>query len=86
MKKPTPGFAHHHQILAMIDGYDPRRGNKISGHRGYFLKGYGAIMNMALLNYGMQFLMKRQYTPLHTPFFMKKNIMAETCQLNDFDE
>lgn len=49
----TPGFAHHHQVLAMIDGYDPKRGSKVSGHRGYFLKGWGAILNMALVNYGL---------------------------------
>ena len=30
--------------------------------------------------------MKKKYTVLHTPFFMKQNIMAETCQLGDFDE
>lgn len=22
----TPGKCHHHEILAMIDGYDPKRG------------------------------------------------------------
>jgi len=82
----TPGLAHHHEILAMIDGYDPRRGSKIAGHRGFFLKGMGALLNMALVNYGMHFLMKKSYTPMHTPFFMKKSIMAETCQLSDFDE
>jgi len=82
----TIGAAHHHEILTMIDGFDPRRGSKLSGHRGYFLKGMGAILNMALINYGTQFLMKRKYTPLQTPFFMKKSIMAETCQLSDFDE
>jgi len=53
---------------------------------GYFLKGYGTMLNMALVQYGMQFLFKRGYTPMQTPFFMKKEIMAETCQLSDFDE
>ena len=76
----------HHQLLAMIDGFDAARGQKIAGHRGYFLKGMGALLNMALINYGMHFLTKRRYTILHTPFFMKRSIMAETCQLSDFDE
>jgi len=82
----TKGRAHHHEVLAMIDGYDPKRGQKIAGHRGFFLKGMGALLNMALVNYGMSFLNKKGYTPMHTPFFMKKSIMAETCQLSDFDE
>jgi len=29
----------------MIDGYDPKRGRKIAGHRGYFLKNYGVLLN-----------------------------------------
>jgi seryl-tRNA synthetase len=82
----TKGRAHHHEVLAMIDGYDPKRGQKIAGHRGYFLKGMGAMLNMALVNYGMQFLNKKGYTVIQTPFFMKKSIMAETCQLSDFDD
>lgn len=78
-------FAHHH-LLAMIDGFDAPRGQKIAGHRGYFLKGMGVMLNMALINYGLQFLNARKYTILQTPLFMKKKIMAETCQLSDFDE
>lgn len=82
----TPGRCHHHEILAMIDGYDPKRGAKVAGHRGYYLKGPGALLNLALINYGMQFLTKKGYTPMQTPFFMKKSLMAETCQLSDFDD
>ena len=63
----------------MIDGYDPKRGNKIAGHRGYFLKGYGTLLNMALVSYGINFLMERKFTPMQTPYFMKKSIMAKTA-------
>lgn len=82
----TIGHAHHNEILAMIDGYDPKRGAKVSGHRGYFLKNMGVMLNMALVNYGLNFLTQRGYTAIQTPYFMKKNVMAETCQLSDFDE
>jgi seryl-tRNA synthetase len=41
----TLGHCHHHELLAMIDGYDPKRGSKIAGHRGYFLKGAGYLLN-----------------------------------------
>jgi len=82
----TYGACHHHELLAMIDGYEPKRGRKVAGHRGYFLKGYGALLNMALIQYGLQFLFKRKYTPIQPPFFMKKSVMAETAQLADFDD
>lgn len=63
----------------MLEGFDPVRGSKVAGHRGYFLKGVGAMLNMALINYGMQFLNKRKYEVIHTPFFMKQSILSQTC-------
>jgi len=86
----------------MIDGYDPHRGcplplcmsviftlpsgQKVAGHRGYFLKGIGARLNLAIISYGTDFLSKRGYTALQTPFFMNKEAMAKTAQLSQFDE
>ncbi|KAL6044637.1 Cytosolic seryl-tRNA synthetase [Balamuthia mandrillaris] len=81
-----PDALHHHELLAMIDGYSPERGVKVAGHRGYFLKGLAARLNMALITYSQDFLMKRGYTLLQTPFFMNKPSMAKTAQLTQFDE
>lgn len=77
---------HHHELLWMIDGYDPDRGVKVAGHRAYFLKGIGVRLNQALIAYGTDFLMKKGYTALATPFFMNKEVMARTAQLEEFDE
>lgn len=82
----TPGRGHHHEVLHWIGGYDRERGTKISGQRGYFLTGYGVILNQALLQYGLHFLMKRGYTPVQPPYFMKQEVMGATCQLSDFDD
>jgi len=70
----------------MIDGYEPERGVSVAGHRGYFLKGVGLLLNQALINYGLTFLMNREYTPLQPPYFMNKEAMAGIAQLEDFDE
>jgi seryl-tRNA synthetase len=72
--------------LTRLDGYDPERGVKVVGHRGYFLKKWGVFLNQALINYGLEFLDQRGYTPLQTPQFMLKDYMAKTAQLEDFDE
>ena len=77
---------HHHELLYMIGGYEPERGAKVAGHRGYFLTGPGVILNMALQNYGVQFLLKRKYKPVYPPFFMRKSVMQKTAQLSEFDE
>ncbi|KAK8017610.1 Seryl-tRNA synthetase [Apiospora rasikravindrae] len=76
----------HHEVLTRLDGYDPDRGVKVVGHRGYFLKQWGVFLNQALINYGLEFLMKKGYTPLQTPQFMLKDYMAKTAQLEQFDE
>ena len=73
-------------MLQALGGYDPERGQKVAGHRGYFLKGVGVLLNNALINYGITFLAKRGYDLVQPPFFLKKEIMAETCQLSDFDD
>lgn len=57
-----------------------------AGSRGYFLKGAGVLLNQALVSYALQFAYTRGSTPLQTPFFMRKERMAECAQLSQFDE
>lgn len=76
----------HHEVLLRIDGYDQARGTKVAGHRGYCLTGYGVFLNLALINYGLEFLWGKQYTPNQPPQFMLRKYMAKTAQLEQFDE
>jgi len=39
-------------------------GSEVAGHSGFFFKGIGVQLNLALINYGIQFLISRGYTPL----------------------
>jgi seryl-tRNA synthetase len=41
---------------------------------------------LALINYAIGFLVAKGYNPVQTPFFMKKECMAECAQLAQFDE
>lgn len=41
----TLGRLHHHDIMQCLDIVDLERGQKIAGHRGYFLKGDGVLLN-----------------------------------------
>ena len=76
----------HHEVLTKINGYDPERGVKIVGHRGYCLLGFGLFLNQALINYGLEFLHERGYKPNQPPYFMLREKMAKTAQLEDFDD
>jgi seryl-tRNA synthetase len=80
------GTLNHHDLLWRIGGYEPERGSGVAGHRGYFLKDVGVLLNQAFINYSVSFLRKRQYSILQPPYMMKKEIMAGIAQLAQFDE
>lgn len=50
-----------------LDIIDVERGVKVTGNRGYYLKGLGAQLEIALMSYGLDFLRKRGFTQFMTP-------------------
>ncbi|KEF61643.1 seryl-tRNA synthetase [Exophiala aquamarina CBS 119918] len=76
----------HHEVMTRAEVYDGERGVKLVGHRGYFLRKWGVLLNQALINYGLHFLYAKGYDPIQPPFFMKAEYMAKTAQLEQFDE
>jgi len=76
----------HHEVLLRLDAMDLDRGAKIAGHRGYYLTGDGVDLNQALISYGLDFLRGKGYKKIQPPFFMNKDQMAKTAQLDQFDE
>jgi seryl-tRNA synthetase len=77
---------NHHHLLFRIGGYEPERGVKVAGHRAYFLRDAGVLLNQALIMYGTTFLRQREYSILQPPFFMNKSVMGGVAQLSQFDE
>lgn len=77
---------NHVTLMTNCRMMDCPRGVKVSGNRGYFLTGYGAILNQALIQYALKFLTDRGYQAMQTPFFMEQEAMSCCCQLEDFDE
>ena len=75
------GLLNHHDLLWRIGGYEPERGVQVAGHRGYFLRDMGVMLNQAFINYGIAFLRKRDYSILQPPYMMKKSVMAGVAQL-----
>lgn len=61
-------------------------GAEVVGHRGFYLQGKMALLARALKNYAIDFLVEKGYEYIQTPVFMKKEVMALTSQLSDFDE
>lgn len=80
------GKYSHVDLIHMIDGMDEERGVSVSGGRGYFLKGAAVFLQQALIQLALQKLNEKNYEPLYTPFFMRKDAMREVAQLSQFDE
>ncbi|CAL0302285.1 unnamed protein product [Lupinus luteus] len=85
-KRVEPKLKNHVDLVELLGIADLKRGADIAGGRGFYLKGDGVRLNQALINFGLDFLEKRDYTLLHTPFFMRKDIMSKCAQLAQFDE
>lgn len=76
----------HVDLISMIGGVDSKRGAVTSGARGYYLMGPAVFLERAVVELALSFLNKKGYTPLVTPFFMRKEVMQEVAQLSQFDE
>ncbi|TBU16092.1 seryl-tRNA synthetase [Ordospora colligata] len=61
-------------------------GAKVVGHRGYYLSGAMAKLAQALGRYAIDFLEKHGYVYIQTPVMLRRDVMARTSQLSDFDD
>ncbi|BES97693.1 seryl-tRNA synthetase [Nesidiocoris tenuis] len=76
----------HVDLIHMIDGIEANAGADVAGGRGYFLKGPAVLLQYALVQYALQKWSTLNYTPIYTPFFMRKEVMQQVAQLSQFDE
>ncbi|CAH2221523.1 serine--tRNA ligase, cytoplasmic [Pelobates cultripes] len=76
----------HVDLVVMVDGFEGEKGAVVAGSRGYFLKGPLVFLEQAIIQYALQTLGSKGYTPIYTPFFMRKEVMQEVAQLSQFDE
>jgi len=65
----------HEQLIESLDIADIDRATKVSGNKFYYLKGQGVILEMSILRYAMDILVKKGFTPLSTPDLVRREIM-----------
>jgi seryl-tRNA synthetase len=73
----------HLELGEALDILDMERGAKVSGSRFYFLKGAGALMEMALMQLGMNVALDKGFIPLIPPTLVKPEIMHGTGFLGE---
>ncbi len=76
----------HIEIMENLGILDLERGAKVSGFRGYFLKGDGALLSFAIWNYAMDFFGKKGFTPMLTPAIVRKAAFIGTAMIPQAEE
>ena len=76
---------NHNDIIEMNGWVDQARGAKVTGSRFYFLQGDLARLEMALQQYGADFLMQRGYTLVQPPLMMNREAYEGVTDLADFE-
>ena len=68
----------HVQLGVDLGIIDVERGVKLAGTRSYFLKGNGARLHWAVLQFAMDVMVARGYSPMSVPLLMKDEAMRGT--------
>lgn len=84
-QKPSFSFEvrDHAQLGELLDAIDIERGVKISGSRFYFLKGFGARLELAMMQLALDQAVKAGFTPLITPTLVRPEVMQGTGFLGE---
>jgi seryl-tRNA synthetase len=65
----------HLDLCESLDLADLEAGTQVSGQKFYFLKNEGALLEIALVQYAMQTVLKRGYTPVITPDLARVEVL-----------
>lgn len=79
-EKPQFNFTvlDHVEIGKRLDILDFETGAKVAGSGFYYLKNAGALLEIALVNYGLQFLSHRGFSPVITPDLAREKFYLGT--------
>lgn len=75
--EPTTGeeLKDHETLMIERDWIDFERAAKVSGSKFYFVKNDAVRLNQALLNYGLDILLKHGFTLMETPDLAKQDVI-----------
>ena len=68
----------HVELGKILKAIDTERGAKVSGARSYYLTGYGALLEFALVQYAISQAVKAGFIPVIPPVIVKPSAMEGT--------
>jgi len=76
----------HIELGLDLDIIDIERAGKIAGARFFYLKGAGVLLDMALMSFALEEVVKKGYIPIEPPFLMKREAYEGVTALSDFED
>ncbi len=76
----------HADLVVELDIADLERAAKISGARFWFMKNEGALLDLALQRYGIDFMLKKGYKLIIPPYMIQRTPYEGVTSMGDFAE
>ena len=77
---------NHLEIIENLGLVDMDRAAKVAGHGFYYLKNDLLLLDRALQQFALDFLMKKKFTIMQPPFMMSRKAYEGVTSLADFDD
>lgn len=75
----------HIDLGLSLDIIDIERAGKVAGARFFYLKRESVLLDMALMNFALEEIIKKNYTPIEPPFLMRRKPYEGVVALSDFE-
>ncbi len=76
----------HAELMEKYNLIDTKKASQISGTRFYYLKNQLVKLNFALINFALDYLIKKDFQPVQTPYMLNKKALQGAITLDAFQE
>ena len=76
----------HADIVEDLKIADTERGARVSGARFYYLRNELVLLNLALQKFALDFLVKKGYIAMQTPYMLNRYSVGGAVSLTDFED
>jgi len=76
----------HAEIMEEFDLIDTEKAAQIAGSRFYYLKNDLVKLNLSLIRFAIDFLSKKGFTPIQTPYMLNRKALEGAITLDAFEE
>jgi seryl-tRNA synthetase len=77
---------NHIDLSLNLDIIDIERAGKVSGSRFFYLKKEGVLLDMALISFALEEIVKKGYAPVEPPYLMRRDAYEGVTALSDFED